>query len=202
MKEIINKINWEKVNNLVPAIIQDISNNEVLMLGYMNKEAIEKTFETKKIHFFSRTKNRIWMKGEESKNYLNLVDFSLDCDEDTILIKVEPVSPTCHKGNYSCFGEKKDSIQNFIDLFKLIQKRKNDLPENSYTTSLFKDGEDQICAKIKEEALEVIQSIKKETKQRLIEESSDLIYHLFVALVEKNVLLKDILRELDKRNKK
>jgi phosphoribosyl-ATP pyrophosphohydrolase/phosphoribosyl-AMP cyclohydrolase len=185
MKKIINEINWEKVNNLIPAIIQDFSNNEVLMLGYMNKKSIEKTFETQKVHFFSRTKNRIWMKGEESKNYLNLVNITLDCDVDTLLIKVNPVSPTCHKNTYSCFDDKKFSIKSFIDLFKLIQKRKNELPEKSYTTSLFKDGEKQICAKIEEEALEVIQAIKKETKERLIEESSDLIYHLFVSLVEK-----------------
>jgi len=117
-----------------------------------------------------------------------------------LLIKVIPVSPTCHTGTYSCFGDKKNYISIFIELFKLIQKRKEELPRNSYTTSLFTDGEDQICAKIKEEALEVIQAAKKETKQRLIEESGDLLYHLFVLLVKKDIGLNKIAEELKKRN--
>jgi len=199
MKNLINKIDWKKVNNLIPAIIQDVANNEVLMLGFMNQVALEKTLELKKVHFYSRTKKRLWMKGESSHNYLNLVDIKLDCDADTLLIKVNPISPTCHNGVYSCFGDNKSSITVLSDLFKLIQNRKQKMPSNSYTTSLFSEGVNQICAKIEEESLEVIQAAKKETKQRLIEESSDLLYHLFVLLADQSIELTEICDELIRR---
>lgn len=199
MKNFIKKIDWNKVAGLIPVIIQDVLTNEVIMLGYMNREALEKTLESKKVHFYSRTKKRLWMKGETSKNYLFLVDITLDCDADTLLVQVNPIRPTCHTGTDTCFGNTKNALFVLVDLFTRIEDRKKKMPPDSYTASLFTEGETKICEKIEEESLEVIQAVKQETKQRLIEESCDLLYHLFVLLCAKGVRFQDIAKELVKR---
>ena len=202
MKNLIKKINWKKCNGLVPAIIQNANNNMVLMLGYMNKESLTKTLENKNVWFYSKTRKRLWMKGETSGNILNVMDIKLDCDKDVLLIKARPFGPTCHNGNYSCFKERKKIKQ--LELFKLfetIQDRKEKMPKKSYTTSLFKEGLNKILLKVAEEALEVVQAAQKQTKRRLIEETVDLIYHLFVLLVGKKISLTDIKNEINKRQK-
>lgn len=201
MKKVnIKKINWEKVGGLAPAIIQDSSTGLVLMLGYMNKEALAKTMQTGLVWFYSRTKKRLWMKGETSKNTLNVLNIKLDCDNDTLLIKALPKGPICHTGDMTCFSEipKNDSIR---DLFATIIDRKKKLPKNSYTTSLFKAGLDKISLKVAEESLEVVHAAQKQTQKRLIEETTDLLYHLFVLLAEKSVSLEQVESEIKKRNK-
>lgn len=206
----ISVLNFKKLNGLIPAIIEDSNTNQVLMLGFMNREALQKTFKDKKVTFYSRTKKRLWQKGEESKNFLMVKSVLSDCDNDTLLIKADPAGPTCHTGNYSCFSNKstfltkkqKSSLNILIDLFKVIKSRKKSDPKKSYTAFLFKKGLNKINNKIGEESREVIKAAKKETKQRLIEESSDLLYHLFVLLALKEIELKDIAEELSKRRKK
>jgi phosphoribosyl-AMP cyclohydrolase / phosphoribosyl-ATP pyrophosphohydrolase len=198
MKNLIKKVNWTKGQGLVPAVIQDADTSAVLMLGYMNKESFAKTLKTKKVWFYSRSRQRLWMKGETSKNILNLVDIKLDCDNDAILIKAKPVGPTCHTGAYSCFKENSDSNK-LLELYGVIQERKLKMPKKSYTASLFKAGLDKISLKVAEEALEVVHAAQKQTKTRLIEETVDLIYHLFVLLTEKDISFKDITDEIDKR---
>jgi phosphoribosyl-AMP cyclohydrolase / phosphoribosyl-ATP pyrophosphohydrolase len=197
----MNNINWNKNSSgLVPAIIQDTDTNQVLMLGYMNENAYKKTQRDNRVWFFSRTKNRLWLKGEKSKNYLDVIDIVTDCDSDTILIKTKPAGTTCHTGAYSCFGEEKKSAV-IRELFDLIQKRKTKMPAGSYTTSLFEQNLEKICAKVEEESNEMISAAKNETKQRLIEESVDVLYHLFVLMVEKGVNMAEIEREMQKRRK-
>ena len=199
-KIIVKKINWEKVEGLVPAIIQDSSTGLVLMLGYMNQEALTKTMKTGFVWFYSRTKKRLWMKGETSQNTLKVLDIKLDCDNDTLLIKALPKGPICHTGDMTCFSEipKSDLIR---DLFSTIISRKQKLPKGSYTTSLFKAGLDKISLKVAEESLEVIHAAQKQTQKRLIEETADLLYHLFVLLAEKNVSLEQVESEIKKRSK-
>ncbi|MBT4120544.1 MAG: bifunctional phosphoribosyl-AMP cyclohydrolase/phosphoribosyl-ATP diphosphatase HisIE [Candidatus Magasanikbacteria bacterium] len=206
MKNVTKKINWKKTDDLIPTVIQDEQTNRVLMLGYMNKKALKKTIKTKKVWFFSRTKKRLWMKGEESKNYLLLKNIDLDCDNDTLLIKVKPIGPTCHSGLESCFDNKnmKKNIINvgiIAELYSVIEKRKKELPKNSYTTKMLEQGLSKMEEKIMEEAEEVCQAAKKETKQRLVEESVDVLYHLLVLLVYKDVKIEKILREIKKRRK-
>ncbi len=201
--------NFQK-SELLPAIIQDFETKEILMLGYMNKEAFEKTLMEKRVTFFSRSKNRLWTKGENSGNFLNLISFQIDCDEDTILIQAKPEGPTCHTGKRSCFGKqekgkrKKEKVDlDFLnELFELIKERKEKMPEGSYTTSLFEDGLNKICEKIEEESLEVIKAAKFETKERLAEESADLLYHLMVCLIKKGVDFEEIVEVLEKRSGK
>src|SRR3989338_3738623 len=200
MKNVPEKIDWEKGGGLVPDVIQDADTRAILMLAYMNKESLAKTLETGKAWFYSRSKKRLWMKGEESGNVLNVVEVKMDCDNDAILIKAKPAGPTCHTGDYSCFHEEKGG-DDFSKLFATILARKGDMPQGSYTASLFKAGTNQIVAKVCEEALEVGQAAKKETKQRVIEEATDLIYHLFVLLAEKGISLSDIKEEMRKRKK-
>ena len=201
MKSLTNKIAWKKVSGLVPAIIQDGSNGLVLMLGYMNNEALEKTESSGFVWFYSRTKERLWMKGEESGNTLKVKDILLDCDQDALLVKATPSGPTCHTGKDTCFDETADT-ESLQKLFATIASRKKNLPAGSYTASLFKAGLDKIALKVAEESLEVVHAAQKETEQRLTEESVDLIYHLFVLLAEKGVDIKDIEKEIRKRRKK
>ena len=200
----IDKINFEKLNGLVPAIVVDDKNSQVLMLGFMNKEALQKTLETRLVTFFSRTRNELWVKGRTSKNYLHLVEIIPDCDNDTLLIKAKPDGYTCHTGAYSCFeGVENKSNKNFlIDLFELIKKRKINLPENSYTTKLFKEGENRIIQKVGEEAVETVIAAKNRDKKEIINETSDLIYHLFVMLAEQEIEFEDVIENLKKRHKK
>ena len=172
---------------------------QVLMLGFMNEEAYQKTIKTKKVTFWSRSRKCLWQKGETSGNYLKVVDIKIDCDQDTLLIAAEPQGPTCHTGQYSCFDKKSQNITFLNELFALIKDRKKNMPKKSYTTTLFREGLDKICAKVEEESEEVIRAAKSETKQRLIEESSDLLYHLFVLLAQKEVDLDEVITELAKR---
>lgn len=198
----ITKINFNKLSGLVPVIVVDKSTDQVLMLGFMNKEAVEKTIELKKVTFFSRTKNRLWTKGESSGNYLNLVDILIDCDNDSLLVYAGPEGDTCHLEQYSCFGINKKTDINFLTkLFKLIRSRKAELPENSYTTKLFKEGENRIIQKVGEEAVETIIAAKNRDKDEIINETSDLIYHLFVMLAEQGIEFEDIVKNLESRHK-
>ena len=195
------KIDFDKMGGLVPAIIQDAVTKNVLMLGFMNEEAYQKTIDTKKVTFWSRTRNCLWTKGETSGNYLNLVDIRLDCDNDTLLVKVHPQGPTCHLGTDTCWGEDNSlnpilflsELQNFID------KRHQEMPENSYTTSLFKKGINKMAQKVGEEATETIIEATNGTNEQLVYESSDLLYHLIVMLTAKGVSIEDVASELIKR---
>lgn len=186
----------------MPAIIQDAVTKNVLMLGFMNEEAYQKTIDTKKVTFWSRTRNCLWTKGETSGNYLNLVDIRLDCDNDTLLVKVQPQGPTCHLGTDTCWGEDNSlnpilflsELQNFID------KRHQEMPENSYTTSLFKKGINKMAQKVGEEATETIIEATNGTNEQLVYESSDLLYHLIVMLTAKGLSIEDVASELIKRH--
>lgn len=199
-KSEIRNVDWKKVGGLVPAIVQDSSTGTVLMLGYMNEEALKNTLSSKEVWFYSRTKKRLWKKGEETGNILRVVDIKLDCDNDTLLVSAVPNGPTCHTGTKSCFDYELETNA-LQDLFAVIGKRKLEMPEGSYTTSLFKAGVDKISLKVSEEAMEVIHAAQKQTKERLAEETVDLLYHLFVLLAEKNVTLNEVSEEIQKRSK-
>lgn len=196
-------LDFEKVGGLIPAIIQDAETNKVLMLGYMNEEALKKTQETGKVTFFSRTKQRLWTKGEESGNFLHVVSIKDDCDHDTLLIKVNPVGPVCHTGTDTCFEEENnEDILFFKYLQHFIEKRHKEMPEGSYTTSLFQSGINRMAQKVGEEALESVIEACNGTDERLIYESADMLYHLIVLLTSKGLSLEDLARELQKRHKK
>lgn len=198
------ELNFSKLaGDLVPAVIQDNTTSKVLMLGFMNKEAYDKTVATNLVTFFSRTKNRLWTKGEESGNFLNVVSIQSDCDEDTLLIKVNPVGPVCHKGTDTCWGElnKLDDILFLKQLQDYIDKRKKDMPKGSYTTSLFEDGLSRMAQKVGEEAIETVIEAMANNDERLLYEASDLVYHLIVLLSHKGLGIEDIARELKKRHK-
>lgn len=196
------EINFKKMNGLVPAIIQDECTSKVLMLGYMNEEALAKTLETGKVTFFSRSKNRLWTKGEESGNFLNLVSITPDCDNDTLLIKVHPEGPVCHTGKDTCWGESNEGDFAFLKyLQEFIQKRFKEMPEGSYTTSLFKEGINRIAQKVGEETIETIIEAINSNKEGFIYEASDLIYHLIVLLTAQGLTLDDIGKELKRRHK-
>ena len=195
-------INFEKQNGLVPAIIQDSVTLNVLMLGYMNEEAYKKTNSTKKVTFYSRSRKCLWTKGETSGNYLELVSIKTDCDNDTLLIRAIPHGPTCHTGTDTCWGEdnKKNPVLFLTELQDFINKRHEEMPENSYTTSLFKDGTERMAQKVGEEALEaVIEAVKSDNK-RLIYESSDMLYHLIVLLTSKGLRIEQVISELAERH--
>ena len=174
------EIDFEKMGGLVPAIIQDAKTKTVLMLGYMNKEAYEKTTHTGKVTFFSRSRQCLWTKGETSGNFLELVDIMVDCDNDTLLVKVNPTGPTCHKGTDTCWGEKNEvnPLLFLTYLQDFINTRHEEMPEGSYTTSLFKDGINRMAQKVGEEALEAVIEACNGTNGRLIYEGADMIYHL------------------------
>lgn len=195
-------INFDKMGGLVPAIIQDAVTKNVLMLGFMNKEAYQKTVDTKKVTFWSRTRNCLWTKGETSGNFLNLVDIKLDCDQDTLLVSVHPHGPTCHLGTDTCWGDENilNPISFFSDLQHFIEKRYRDMPENSYTTSLFKKGINKMAQKVGEEAVETVIEATNGTNEQLVYEASDLIYHLIVMLTAKGLSIEDVARELIKRH--
>lgn len=195
-------LDFDKMNGLVPAIIQDNITCKVLMLGYMNKEAYEKTLETGKVTFFSRTKNRLWTKGEESGNFLNVVSIKEDCDQDTLLIKVNPVGPVCHTGTDTCWGEKNeiDDIMFLKHLQDFIDKRHKEMPEKSYTTSLFQSGINRMAQKVGEEAVEMIIEATNGSDDRMVYEGSDMIYHLIVLLTSKGYRIEDLVRELKERH--
>ncbi|MBR0489979.1 MAG: bifunctional phosphoribosyl-AMP cyclohydrolase/phosphoribosyl-ATP diphosphatase HisIE [Prevotella sp.] len=200
------KIDFEKLGGLVPAIIQDAKTKNVLMLGFMNREAYEKTVETKKVTFWSRTRKTLWTKGETSGNYLNLVSIQNDCDNDTLLVKVNPVGPTCHTGTDTCWGEENTPLDDsnpllfLSELQDFIEKRHEEMPEGSYTTKLFKDGVNKMAQKVGEEALETVIEATNGTNDKLIYEASDMFYHLLVLLTSKGLRIEDIALELQKRH--
>lgn len=194
-------IDFDKSNGLVPVVIQDIQTLEVLMLGYMNEEAWTKTQNEGIVTFFSRTKNRLWTKGESSGNFLHVKETHLDCDQDTLLIKVTPVGPTCHTGNRSCFNTPYN--QNFIlQLQNIIADRYANPSEESYVNSLRKKGINKIAQKVGEEGVETVIAALNETDVDFVNESSDLIFHLLVLLQEKGKTLEDIALNLESRHKK
>ena len=196
------KIDFEKMGVLVPAIIQDATTKNVLMLGFMNEEAYEKTLATKHVTFWSRTRNTLWTKGETSGHFLNLVDMKIDCDNDTLLVRVNPVGPTCHTGTDTCWGEENESnpLLFLSELQSFIDKRKQEMPEGSYTTSLFTKGVNKIAQKVGEEALETVIEATNGTDDHLVYEASDLLYHLIVLLTEKGLRIEDVAEELHKRH--
>jgi len=200
MNSLLKSIDFTKNDGLVPAIIQDERTKQVVMLGYMDKESFEKTLQSKNVWFYSRSRQQLWMKGETSGNVLEYRDAKLDCDNDALLISVILKGPTCHTGCTSCFGDEEDSLA-FLDyLFEVIQERKQEMPKNSYTDSLFQAGLDRIIQKVGEETTEVVIAAKNESRQRLIEETADLFFHLLVLLSEKEVSVSEIVRELRKRH--
>ncbi len=197
------KIDFSKTNNkLIPAIIQDDQTKSVLMLGYMNKDSIDKTKKTKKVTFYSRSKKRLWTKGEESGNYLNFISMKIDCDNDTLLIKAKPDGPTCHEGFDTCWKENNYISYGFLsDLEKVIEDRYNDINnKKSYISSLFKEGINKIAQKVGEEAVETIIEAKNNEKERFLNESADLLFHLLILLKAKGVKFDDVISVLKSRN--
>lgn len=195
-------IDFEKMGGLVPAIIQDNVTRKVLMLGFMNKEAYQKTVETGKVTFWSRTRNCLWTKGETSGNFLNVKEILLDCDKDTLLIKARPEGPVCHTGADTCWNEQNSVDLNFLSYLQdFIDRRHEEMPEGSYTTSLFKSGVNRMAQKVGEEAVETVIEATNGTDDRLIYEASDLIYHLIVLLTSKGHRIEELAAELVKRHK-
>lgn len=196
-------IDFKKVDGLVPCIIQDEASQKVLMLGYMNQEAIDKTIETGKVTFFSRTKQRIWTKGETSGNFLMVKSIKVDCDQDTLLIKAEPLGPVCHKGDDTCFEETNSSKTFFIDdLRAIIKDRKNNPTDKSYTASLFAKGINKIAQKVGEEAVEIVIEAKDDNKDLFLGEAADLMFHYLILLEAKNIELDEVMEVLIERHKK
>lgn len=196
------EIDFEKQGGLVPAIIQDSITNNVLMLGYMNQEAYEQTIKTGNVTFWSRSRQCLWTKGETSGNFLNLVSIKSDCDNDTLLVRVNPVGPACHLGTDTCWGEKNEAnpLLFLTELQDFINKRHEEMPEGSYTTSLFKDGLNRMAQKVGEEALEAVIEATNGTNERLIYEASDMFYHLIVLLTSKGLRIENIAQELQVRH--
>lgn len=190
------------ISGLLPAIIQDAQTGKVLMLGYMNEESLAKTKELNKVTFFSRSKNRLWTKGEESGNFLEVVDIKLDCDNDAFLIKVKPLGPVCHTGNDTCWYEKnKDEFSFLHYLESIIHDRKLHPKDNSYTNLLFNKGLNKIAQKVGEEAVEVVIEAKDNNAELFKNESADLLFHLLVLFAEKNISLNEVLNVLKERHK-
>ena len=196
------EIDFKKQGGLVPAIIQDNITNNVLMLGYMNEDAYEQTLKTGKVTFWSRSRQCLWTKGETSGNFLNLVSIKSDCDNDTLLVRVNPVGPACHLGTDTCWGEKNEAnpLLFLTELQDFINKRHEEMPEGSYTTSLFKDGLNRMAQKVGEEALEAVIEATNGTNERLIYEASDMFYHLIVLLTSKGLRIENIAQELQVRH--
>jgi len=196
-------INWQKDSRgLVPAIVQDARTSSVLMLGYMNRKALDATLQSGFVTFFSRSKKRLWMKGEESGNTLKVVSISTDCDSDTLLIQAIPAGPTCHTGKQSCFTADETSLETIGFLIETIRNRSAGNDEKSYTRSLLKGGIDAYGEKVLEEAEEVVRAARSEGKQRTIEESADLLYHLLVLMRGEGIEIDDVMEELRRRRKK
>lgn len=201
-------INFDKMQGLIPAIIQDADTRQVLMLGYMNKEAYDITIKTGKVTFWSRSRQNIWTKGETSGNFLNVVDIKNDCDQDTLLIRVHPTGPVCHTGTDTCWGEKNEAAKNdssnpllfLSQLQDFIEERHRLMPEGSYTTSLFKDGLNRMAQKVGEEALELVIEAVNGTDERMIYEGSDMLYHLIVLMTSKGMRIEQMAEELMQRH--
>lgn len=198
------RINWDKVDGLVPAIVQDFQSSQVLMMGYMNQDALAKTGETGQVTFFSRTKERLWTKGETSGNVLQLVNMSLDCDNDTLLVKVNPIGPTCHLGTTTCWDSDPQEESQMVwlhQLERLLAARKDADPDSSYTASLYARGTKRISQKVGEEGVEVALAATSGDKAELVCESADLIYHLMVLLQDQGLSMNDVVNKLKERHK-
>ncbi|TOP34693.1 bifunctional phosphoribosyl-AMP cyclohydrolase/phosphoribosyl-ATP diphosphatase HisIE [Vibrio parahaemolyticus] len=204
VSSLAERINWEKVDGLVPAIVQDFQSSQVLMMGYMNQDALAKTGETGQVTFFSRTKERLWTKGETSGNALQLVNISLDCDNDTLLVRVNPIGPTCHTGTTTCWdGDAQEESQMvwLHQLERLLAARKSADPDSSYTASLYARGTKRISQKVGEEGVEVALAATSGDKAELVCESADLIYHLLVLLQDQGLSMNDVVNKLKERHK-
>ena len=201
-KEAIEQLDFEKVDGLMPAIVQNAVSGRVLMLGYMNRQALEKTLQTGLVTFWSRSKGRLWTKGETSGNFLNLVDIGTDCDNDSLLILARPQGPTCHLGRESCFGELAPSLEFIAKLEQILSDRKTASPESSYTASLYAKGTKRIAQKVGEEAVETALAATVHNRQETIDEASDLVYHLLVLLQQENLDLSAIAQNLKHRHEK
>jgi phosphoribosyl-ATP pyrophosphohydrolase/phosphoribosyl-AMP cyclohydrolase len=193
------QLNFNKLNGLIPCVIQDADTNVVLMLGFMNEEALTKTLAEKKVTFFSRSKQRLWTKGESSGHYLHLVDLKADCDNDTLLIKVKPNGPVCHTGSDTCFNEKNES-QGIDFLERIINDRKKNPKAGSYTNTLLDSGINKVAQKVGEEAIELIIEAKDNNKELFLNEAADLMYHYFVLLAAKGYSLNEVENILRKRH--
>lgn len=203
----LKKLDFAKGDGLLPAVVQDARTYQVLMLGYMNEAAVKQTLEEERVTFYSRSKGRLWTKGETSKNYLDLVEIQADCDNDSLLILARPQGPTCHTGETSCFHEKKfnppKERYGFLkELEDLIKDRKEEMPKGSYTSYLFKRGVDKMAQKVGEEAVETVIESKNDQKKKFVGEVADLLFHLMVLMVEKGISLKKVVKRLKKRHKK
>lgn len=196
------KLDFQKQGGLVPAIIQDSVTQKVLMLGYMNEDAYQRTLETGRVTFYSRSRQCLWTKGEQSGNYLQLVSMAVDCDADTLLIKAIPHGPTCHTGADTCWGEenKSNPLLFLSELQTLVEQRHQEMPEGSYTTTLFRDGINRIAQKVGEEALETVIEATNGSNDRLLYEASDLLFHLSVLLTAKELRIEQVAEELVKRH--
>lgn len=205
---LVSQIDWQKVSTLIPVVVQDICSSQVLMLGYMNEDALRKTMQTGQVTFYSRTKARLWTKGESSGHFLNLAHISLDCDQDTLLILVNPMGPTCHTGTTTCFDEEKESstklpVPDLVwlsQLETLLNERKSADPDSSYTASLYARGTKRISQKVGEEGVEVALAATSGDKAELVCESADLIYHLLVLLQDQDLSLSHVIDKLKQRH--
>ncbi|MCH8942315.1 MAG: bifunctional phosphoribosyl-AMP cyclohydrolase/phosphoribosyl-ATP diphosphatase HisIE [Bacteroidetes bacterium] len=196
----IMKIDFQKQGGLVPAIVQDAETKTVLMLGYMNEEAYKKTVETKKVTFYSRSKKRLWTKGEISRNFLELIDIKIDCDNDTLLVFAKPLGPVCHTGNETCWKENNESGFGFLSMLEsVIKDRKENPNKESYTSSLFEKGINKIAQKVGEEAIEVVIEAKDENAELFLNESADLLFHFLVLLQAKGINFKNVVDCLKER---
>jgi len=198
MNDILGKAKFG-ADGLIPAVLQDARTREVLTVAYMNQEALRLTLEKRETHLWSRSRQQLWHKGETSGNFQKVVKVSLDCDNDAVLVEVEPLGPACHTGAYSCFGVEPGPEGVLHALYSVIEQRKEQRPEGSYTTYLFNSGLDKILKKVGEEATETIVAAKNPDMQRLVSESSDLLYHLLVLLVERGVTIDEVVSELKGR---
>ena len=201
----IDRLAFDKGSGLLPAIVQDVDTGAVLMLGYMNREALHSTFQRRRVVFFSRSKQRLWMKGETSGHYLDLIDVRTDCDRDTLLITSRPLGPACHVGTATCFGDepvsRAEQIAFLLKLESIITQRMADNPEGSYTARLFADGPKRIAQKVGEEGVEVALASITETDDKLVSESADLLFHLLVLLKSRGIGVSRVVSELQSRHK-
>ena len=197
------ELDFAKMDGLIPAVIQDFTSSRVLMVGFMNKTAFNKTIDSGKVTFYSRTKKRLWTKGEESGNFLFVKEVLSDCDQDTVLIKVQPAGPVCHTGSDTCFNEPNIGNVNFLSTLQdIIHQRKADMPEGSYTSKLFKAGMNKIAQKVGEEAVELIIEAKDDNDELLLNEAADLLYHMLVLLSARDKDIRDVTAVLEQRHQK
>ena len=197
----VSKLDFTKTNGLIPCIVQDSITSKVIMLGYMNEAALQKTLTEKKLTFFSRTKQRLWTKGETSGNYLYLDEATVDCDQDTLLFKVTPKGPSCHTGADTCFNEKNETTGvEFLEA--IIKERKKNPKENSYTNQLLSSGINKVAQKVGEEAVELVIEAKDNNRELFLGEAADLMYHYLVLLAAKETSLQDVVKVLHQRHQK